>query len=374
MKMYEYQAKEIFREYGIPVPKGRVAESPEEAREISKEIGPPVTLKVQVQVGGRGKAGGIKFADTPEEAEEIAKDLLSMEIKGLKVNRVLVEEKIDIDKEYYVGFIIDPASSMPTAIMSSMGGVDIEEVAETMPEKVTKRTIDPTLGLLDFQARLLSYHSGIDKKAISGMVDISKRLYKIFTKKDVVLGEINPLVLTKEGYLVGLDAKLDVDDSALIRHSELLKYEEVEESEKLAKEAGFHYVKLDGNIGVIGNGAGLVMTTIDLIHDQGGYAGNFLDIGGGARAERVRDALSLVLTDKRIETILINIYGGITRCDEVARGILEAISDIEVEVPIVVRLAGTNEKEGIDILKDTDLILAETMDDAAKKVVEIVKS
>lgn len=373
MRMLEYQAKGIFKEYGLPIPRGKVAETPEEAREIAKSIGSRVTIKAQIPVGGRGKAGGIKFSDTPEEAEKVTKEMLGMKIKDFTVKKVLVEERVDIEKEYYVGFVIDPSSGQITAIMSSIGGVDIEEVAKKMPEKVIKQTVDPNLGLLDFQARSLAYNAGIDKEAIPGILDISKKLYKIFLEKDAMLAEINPLVLKKDRSLVGLDAKLEIDDNALMRHPELIKYMETDESERISKEKGFHYVKLEGNIGVIGNGAGLVMTTIDLIHDKGGKAANFLDIGGGARAERVRSALGLLLSDERINAILLNIYGGITRCDEVARGIREALGDMKVNVPIVVRLAGTNEIEGKEILRDTDLILADTMEDAAEKVVELSK-
>ncbi|MEM2925179.1 MAG: ADP-forming succinate--CoA ligase subunit beta [Methanocellales archaeon] len=376
MRMHEYQAKQVFASYKIPIPRGEVAKLPEEAKEIARRINKPVAIKAQVHVGGRGKAGGIVFASNPEEAELQARKILGMKIKGLTVEKILVEEKLDIADEYYLGFTLDRSKRLPVAIASSMGGVDIEEVAAKTPEKIAKMHIDPLWGFHDYQARQLINNAGIKKVVAGRAAALLKTLYQIFEEKDASLVEINPLVVTKQGEVVASDAKMLIDDSALYRQPELLKFKEASEDnplERRAGELGLNYVKLDGSIGVLGNGAGLVMATLDLIHLEGGRPANFLDLRGGASAEMVKKGLEIVLADPDVKVVLFNILGGITRCDEVARGIVSVLSSMEVKVPIVIRLAGTNEEEGREILKQVKVITAETMEECARKAVAIAK-
>ncbi len=376
MRMHEYQAKLIFASYKIPVPQGEVAQLPEEAREIARRINRPVAIKAQVHVGGRGKAGGITFASTPEEAELQARRILGMKIKGLTVEKVLVEEKLDIAEEYYLGLTIDRSKRLPVAIASSMGGVDVEEIAAKTPEKIAKLHCDPLWGFHDYQARQLVNTAGINRAVASRAAAVLKTLYQIFEEKDASLVEINPLALTKQGELIASDAKMLIDDSALYRQPELLKFKEASEDnplERKASELGLNYVKLDGSIGVLGNGAGLVMATLDLIQLEGGKPANFLDLRGGASAEMVRKGLEIVLADPDVKVVLFNILGGITRCDEVAKGIVSVLSSMEVKVPIVIRLAGTNEKEGREILNQVKVITADTMEECARKAVAIAK-
>ncbi|MEM2934651.1 MAG: ADP-forming succinate--CoA ligase subunit beta [Methanocellales archaeon] len=376
MRMHEYQAKQVFASYKIPIPRGEVAQLPEEAREIARRINKPIAIKAQVHVGGRGKAGGIAFAGTPEEAEFQARRILGMKIKGLTVEKVLVEEKLDIAEEYYLGFTIDRSKRLPVAIVSSMGGVDIEEIAAKTPEKIAKMHIDPLWGFHDYQARELIAKAGISRGVANRAAAVLKTLYQIFEEKDASLVEINPLAVTKQGEVVASDAKMLIDDSALYRQLDLLKFKEASEDnplERKASELGLNYVKLDGNIGVLGNGAGLVMATLDLIHQEGGRPANFLDLRGGASADMVRKGLEIVLADPDVKVVLFNILGGITRCDEVAKGIVSVLSSMEVKVPIVIRLSGTNEREGREILKQVKVITAETMEECAKKAVAIAE-
>ncbi len=376
MRMHEFQAKQVFAGYKIPVPRGEVTDAPDRVRVIAEKMKTKVAIKAQVHVGGRGKAGGIKFAGTPEEAEAQAKKILGMKIKGLTVEKVLVEEMLEIGEEYYLGFTVDRSRRLPVAIVSSVGGVDIEEVAAKTPEKIAKLHIDPLWGFHDYMARQLVADAKINR-AVAGKVAVMlKTLYQIFDEKDASLVEINPLVVTRKGELVASDAKMLIDDSALYRQPELLKFKEASEDnplERKADEMGLNYVKLDGDIGVLGNGAGLVMTTLDLIHMEGGKPANFLDLRGGSSADQVRKGLEIVLFDKDVKVVFFNILGGITRCDEVAKGIVSVLSSMDVKVPIVIRLAGTNEKEGREILKQVKVITAETMEAGAKKAVAAAK-
>jgi succinyl-CoA synthetase beta subunit len=374
MRLQEYQSKRIFARYGIPVPKGDVATSPDEARRIAERLGVPVAVKAQVLVGGRGKAGGIRIAKSPKEAEEVATEILGMELRGLTVRKVLVEEAAEIEKELYLGVVIDRAICLPVMMASSEGGIEIEEVAKRFPERIFKARIDPFLGLLDYQSRELAYGPGLEKELVNEFSRIAKGLYQAFSDCDASLAEINPLAVTEEGRLVGLDAKMVLDDNSLFRHPDLEKLREDEEpSEREAREHGISYVKLEGDIGCMVNGAGLAMATMDIVNLYGGMPANFLDIGGGARAERVAAALRIILSDPDVKVVLINIFGGITRCDEVARGILSALDEVPTELPIIARLVGTNEEEGRRILSDAEVFTAATMEEAAKKAVELSK-
>ena len=374
MKIHEYQAKEIFARYGVPIPAGEVAETPAQARAIAQELGKRVVVKSQVLVGGRGKAGGIKLAATPEEAEQAASQILGMDIKGLTVEKVLVEEACQIAQEYYLGITLDRAAQKNVLMVSAAGGIDIEEVAASTPEKIARIWIDPSLGLCEFQMREALFAAGIERSAVNGATKFLAALYKTYVDIDCSLAEINPLVLTDAGTLIAADGKINIDDNALFRHPELAQYAEQGEDDPIEAEAhrrGLQYVRLDGDIGIIGNGAGLVMGTLDEVKDAGGNPANFLDIGGGAKAEVVADALDLVLSDPNVRGVLFNIFGGITRGDEVARGIIEGTKRLDIRVPIVVRLTGTNEAEGREMLKTTSLVPAETMQEAAAKIVEL---
>jgi succinyl-CoA synthetase beta subunit len=375
VKIHEYQAKQLMAKYGIPVPPGEVASTADEAAEAARRIGGRVVIKAQVHVGGRGKAGGIRLAETPEEARTVASEILGRPLKGLRVDRVLVESALDIDKELYLGIVLDRAARRHAVMVSAVGGVDIEEVARETPEKIAKTWIDPTLGLTNYQVRNLLIDAGFERALWADVSKVLFALYECYTSSDAVLAEINPLVVTKQGSVVAADAKVNIDDNALFRQPELAALREAAEENPLEIEAfkrGLQYVHLGGNIGIIGNGAGLVMATIDEVKREGGSPANFLDIGGGAKADLVANALELVLMDPQVKGVLFNVFGGITRCDEVANGILEAVRRVKVDVPIVVRLTGTNEAEGRAILANTPLIPAETMQEAARKIVELV--
>ncbi|MCD6384192.1 ADP-forming succinate--CoA ligase subunit beta [Candidatus Sumerlaeota bacterium] len=376
MKIHEYQAKEIFRQYGIPTPKGAMVTNPDEAVKVAKELTFPVVIKAQVLVGGRGKAGGVKLANSPQETRELADAILGMDIKGIRVKKVLVEEAAKIKEELYMGIIIDRAEKLPVMMTSPAGGVDIEEIARTTPEKILKLHIKHHLGPYDFQVRQIGYFLGLDKAQMNQLGLFARGLYRLFIEKDASLAEINPLVITETGELIACDAKINFDDNALYRHPEVEALRDESEEDPLEAEARrkrINYVHLSGNIGCIVNGAGLAMATMDLIKHFGGAPANFLDIGGGARSEQVTEALRLITADKNVRAILINIFGGIVRCDRVAQGILDAFKQLDFKLPIVIRLTGTNEEEAHKMLEGTELIPMPTMSDAARKVVELVK-
>ncbi len=375
MKLHEYQAKEILASYAIPVPPGKVAFTPEEVKGIALEIGKPVVIKAQVHVGGRGKAGGVKIAQDPNQAFEIATQILGMNIKGLTVKKVLVAEAVEIDKEYYAGFIIDRASQRVVMMVSREGGVDIEEVARQNPEAIVKFAVDPDKGLRAFEAREVILKAGLEGN-INRLADVLVKLYKAFVGVDASLAEINPLVVTKEGQIIAVDAKIDLDDNALYRHPDLTELREVEAEHPLEVEAsnyGFAYVKLSGQVGVIGNGAGLVMYTLDLVNRVGGKPANFLDIGGGAKADVVYNAIKLVSKDPDVKGIFINIFGGITRADEVAKGVIRALEDGVVKVPVVMRVAGTAEEEAKKLLEGKPVYMYPTSVEAARAIVTMVE-
>jgi succinyl-CoA synthetase beta subunit len=376
MKLHEYQSKRIFAEYGIPIPRGKVAASATEAKEIAGELGGRVVVKSQVLVGGRGKAGGIRLAKTPKEAEEFATQILSMEIKGLPVRKVLIDEAVNIEKEIYLGITNDRAVRKPVMMASSEGGVDIEEVARTMPEKIIKVHIDPLLGLRDYQARDIAAGIDLPREHWRAFGKISHGLWHAYQDCDANLAEINPLVITSDDELLAVDGKMVIDDNALFRHPDLADKRDLDveaEAEIEARKYGLSFIKLDGDIGCMVNGAGLAMTTMDIIKLFGGEPANFLDIGGGASSEKVSAAFRIILTDPNIKAVLINIFGGITRGDEVANGILSAIKEVKPKVPMIVRLVGTNAKEGRQILADANMITADTLADAAQKAVAAAK-
>jgi len=376
MKLHEYQSKQIFARYGIPIPKGRVAATADEAKTIAEELSSRVVIKSQVLVGGRGKAGGIRLARTPEEAREVATQILSMEIKGLPVRKVLVDEAAGIAKEIYLGITNDRAARKPVMMASSAGGVDIEEVARTTPEKIIKIRIDPLLGLRDYQARDLAIGIDLPKDYWRTFGEIGRGLWQAYLDCDANLAEINPLVITTDNRLIALDGKMVIDDNALFRHNDLAEMRDIDEeapSETEARKYGLSYIKLDGSIGCMVNGAGLAMTSMDLIKLFGGEPANFLDIGGGASSEKVAAALRIILSDPNVKAVLFNIFGGITRGDEVARGILAAMNEVKPKVPMVIRLVGTNAEEGRQILANAHMITANTLAEAAQKAVAVAK-
>ena len=375
MKVHEYQAKEIFAKYGIPVPTGQVAQSPQEVRQVAAEIGCPVMIKSQVHVGGRGKAGGIKMAQTPEEAETLGEEILGMKIKGLEVGKVLVTQAVDIDSEAYLGVIVDRRSQKPVVMVSAAGGVDIEEVARETPEKIHKLTVDPLFGLLPFQARKLVFRIYEDPKIASQAAKILQKLYRAFWECDASLIEINPLVVTSQGEVWAVDAKFNEDDNALFRQSWIaqMRDRQAEIPEELeAREKGLSFVKLDGTVGCVVNGAGLAMGTMDLIKHYGGEPANFLDIGGSSSPEKVTAAMRILLRDANVKVVLFNIFGGITRCDDVANGLVSAIKEVGVDLPIVIRLTGTNADEGKEILRRNDLVAVDSMEEVVQKAVQMV--
>jgi succinyl-CoA synthetase beta subunit len=376
MKLHEYQSKQIFAKYGVPIPKGRVAATADEAKQIAEELGSRVVVKSQVLVGGRGKAGGIRLAKSPEEAAEHATHILSMEIKGLPVRKVLVDEAADIESEIYLGITNDRAARKPVMMASAAGGVDIEEVARDTPDKIVKIHIDPLMGLRDYQARDIATGIDLPRDNWREFGKIAKGLWEAYRQNDATLAEINPLIITGTGQLLAVDGKMLIDDNALFRHPDLAEMRDLdveEPSEIEARKYGLSFIKLDGNIGCMVNGAGLAMTTMDIIKLFGGEPANFLDIGGGATADRVAAALRIILSDPSVKTVLFNVFGGITRGDEVARGILTALQEVESNVPMVTRLVGTNAEEGRQILADAEMITAETLADAAKKAVAVAK-
>jgi succinyl-CoA synthetase beta subunit len=382
VKLHEYQSKRIFARYGVPIPRGEVASTPDDAYRIAARLGGWVVVKAQVLVGGRGKAGGIKLAKDAAEAEAKASPMLGMAIKGLKVRKVLIDEAAtDIIREIYLGIVIDRAARCPVMMASAEGGVEIEEVARAMPERIFKVSIDPFLGLRGYQARELAFAIGLEKDLVSSFVNIAAGLYNAFVGCDASLAEINPLlVIDQDGgrpSLLAVDGKMIVDDSALFRHSDLADMRDVDEeapAETEARYRGLSYVKLDGEIGCMVNGAGLAMATMDIIKLYGGMPANFLDIGGGAQADRVAAALRIILADPKVRAVLFNIFGGITRCDEVAKGVLEALEQVPTDVPMVARLVGTNEEEGRRILASAKMMTASTLVEAAQKAVEFARA
>ena len=374
MRLHEYQAKEVFADAGIPVPQSRLASSVDEVVAAVEDIGFPAAIKAQVHVGGRGKAGGIKIATSVEEAREYADEILGMDLKGYQVDRVLVEAGVDFEDELYVGVTMDRGEGRPVAMVSEKGGVNIEEVAAEEPDAIAREHVDPAFGMHPFQARKAVYDAGIDRDIARDVASVLTTLYDLWADKDASDAEINPLMVTSEREVIAADAVLNVDDDALFRHPDLAEMEDEaagDELEAKANEYGFDYVRLSGNVGIIGNGAGLVMTTLDLVDYYGGKPANFLDIGGGAKAERVTNALDMVFSDPNVDSVVFNIFGGITRGDEVAKGINEALEAFdEIPKPVVVRLAGTNAKEGMEIL-NTDLVQVEqTLEDAVQRAVK----
>jgi len=374
--LHEYQSKEIFSNYNIQIPRGHLASTPEEAKLIAEELSGPVVLKAQVLVGGRGKAGGIRLVKTPSEAEDLASKILGSRIKELPVRRILVEEAITFQQEIYLGMTIDRQYGEIILIASSEGGVDIEEVARLKPEKISRININPLLGLRDFQTRDLASEIEIPRNLWRAFILIAHNLYRAYTNIDATLAEINPLVITSDNRLVALDGKIILDDNALFRHPDFVDKRDIsaeppEETE--ARKFCLSYIKMDGNIGCLVNGAGLAMATMDIIKHLGGQPANFLDIGGGAGAEKVAAALRIILADKQVKTVLINIFGGITRCDEVAVGIRHALDEIQTDLPFVVRLVGTNEHEGKQILAKAELETADTLHEAAEKAIALAR-
>ncbi|MCI0569676.1 MAG: ADP-forming succinate--CoA ligase subunit beta [Myxococcaceae bacterium] len=386
MKIHEYQGKEIFRKYGVPTPRGIVVHSAEEAEKAARELGTKVTVvKAQIHAGGRGKAGGVKLAKSPAEAKEYASKMLGMMLKthqtgpeGQKVRTLYVEEGLDIGRELYLGVTLDRATSRVTFMASSEGGTEIEEVAEKHPEKIFREAVDPAVGFQDFQGRKLAFALGLAGDTVSKFVGFCRALYKVFIETDASLVEINPLVILKDGGVIALDAKVDFDDNALYRHKDLLAYRDIHEedpTEAKAKEWDLAFIKLDGNIGCMVNGAGLAMATMDTIKLVGGNPANFLDVGGGASKEKVTAAFKLILADPTVKAVLINIFGGIMKCDVIAEGVIAAAKEVELKVPLVVRLEGTNVEKGKEILRNSGLAItpADNLRQAAEKAMAAVK-
>ena len=374
MKIHEYQAKEIFSEYGIPVPRGRVATTPEDARAIALEIGGLVAVKSQVHVGGRGKAGGIKVAATPDDAFAAAQQILGMDIKGLTVKKVLVEEGAQIDREFYLGIVQDRAAQSPVLMASAEGGVEIEEVARTNPEAIHKAWADPFLGLHNYQAYDLARKLTADPKEARVIAGILLKLFKVFIEQDASLAEINPFVATKSGEFIALDGKINIDDNALERHPGLAAVrDDIPDNELRAKDAGLSFIPLDGDVACIVNGAGLAMTTMDLIKLYGGEPANFLDVGGSSSPDKILLAMDIIMENPNIRAILVNIFGGITRCDDVATGLVQALEQHPLDIPLVVRLTGTNEERAREILAEAGITAGSDMDDAVKGAVAAAK-
>jgi succinyl-CoA synthetase beta subunit len=377
MDLLEYQGKQLFQKHGVPVPDGRPATTVPEAVEAAEELGYPVVIKAQVQVGGRGKAGGIKLAKDRAEAQENATAILGMDIKGFTVHELYVEKASEIDEEYYAAIVFDRSAKKPMAMLSRMGGMDVEEVAETDPEAMRMLHVDPLLGIQDFHGRRLAFESGIAEDVVRPVGAMLARLYDVFVSEDATLVEVNPLLITKSREVVALDAKVTIDDNALFRHPDVAEMRDLsaeDPQERMAKERGLTYVKLDGTVGILGNGAGLVMSTLDVVAQAGGTPANFLDAGGGSKAEAITSAVEVILSDEKVKAVLFNIFGGITRCDEVARGLIEAFEQIKPDVPFVVRLDGTNDQEGRALLAEANLPNVHTeatMLGAAEKVVEL---
>jgi succinyl-CoA synthetase beta subunit len=384
--LLEFQGKQLFARHDVPVPEGEVADTAEAAVEAAERIGYPCVIKAQVQIGGRGKAGGIKVAENRDEAQQHAEAIVGMDIRGprgegpFKVHQVWVERASDIEAEYYASIILDRSAKKLLAMLSTMGGMNVEEIAEKDPDALVRRHIEPKEGFGDAEAKALAADAGVPEEAREKTADLLVKLYGAFTESDATLIEVNPLVLTKGGDVIALDAKVTIDNSALFRHEELADLEDPsaeDPQEQMAKEKGLTYVKLEGDIGILGNGAGLCMSTLDVVAQAGGNPANFLDAGGGSKAEAIVDALEVITSDEKVVAILFNIFGGITRCDEIAKGIIEASSQVEIGVPLVVRLDGTNSEEGLALLADADLPdlhIEKTMLGGAEKVVELAKA
>jgi succinyl-CoA synthetase beta subunit len=375
--LLEYQGKQLLRKHGVPVPDGRHAASVDEAVAAAEELGYPVVVKAQVQIGGRGKAGGIQLANDRAAAKRHAKEILGMDIRGLTVHELYVEKASEIAEEYYAAIVFDRGAKMPMAMLSRMGGMDVEEVAARDPEAMRMLHVDPLIGFQEFHGRRLAFESGIATDAIRPVGALLAKLYEVFVREDATLVEVNPLLVTAEREVVALDAKVTIDGNALWRHPDVAELRDVsaeDPQERMAKERGLTYVKLDGNVGILGNGAGLVMSTLDVVAQAGGRPANFLDAGGGSKAEAITSAVEVILSDDKVTAVLFNIFGGITRCDEVAKGLIEAFHQIEPEVPFVVRLDGTNDEEGRRLLAEAELPNVHTeatMLGAAERVVEL---
>ena len=379
MDLLEYQGKKLFAKHGVPVPEGRPATSVAEAVEAAEELGYPVVVKAQVLIGGRGKAGGIKLASDRAEAEQHAEAILGMDIRGFTVHELYIEKASEIDEEYYAAVVFDRGAKKPMVMFSRMGGMDVEAIAETDPEAMRMIHVDPLIGFSDFHGRRLAFEAGIAADVIRPVGAMLGKLYEAFESEEAMLVEVNPLIITPEREVKALDAKVTLDGNALFRHPEnaaLSDPSAEDEQEAMAKERGLTYVKLDGDIGILGNGAGLVMSTLDVVAQAGGAPANFLDAGGGSKAEAITSAVEVILSDPKVTAVLFNIFGGITRCDEVARGLIAAFEQIRPEVPFVVRLDGTNDKEGRALLAEANLPNvhpAKTMDEAARMVVDLAK-
>lgn len=387
MKIHEYQAKSILEKYNVPIPQGYAAFSVDEAVEAAQKIGTDVTVvKAQIHAGGRGKGGGVQLAKSLDEVRNHAQNILGMNLvthqtgpEGKEVKKLLIEQGVDIDRELYLGMVLDRTVSQFVMMASAEGGVEIEKVAAETPEKILKEWIDPRVGLQAYQARNLAFGLGLEGKQISSAVKFMLSLYKAFMANDCSIAEINPLVVTKQGQVLALDAKINFDDSSLYRHPELAELRDLDEEDPLEVEASkydLNYIKLDGNVGCMVNGAGLAMATMDIIKLAGGEPANFLDVGGGANVETVRNGFNIILADPNVKAILINIFGGIVRCDRVAKGVIEAVKSIDIKAPIVVRLEGTNAKEAGVMLKESglDFVVADTLEDGARKVVGVLKN
>lgn len=376
MKLHEYQSKQLFAQRGIPILKGKVATTAAQAHDIADELGGRVVIKAQVLVGGRGKAGGVKVAKDSQQAEEYAAQILAMNIKGLPVRKVLVDQAADIKTEIYLGVTNDRAAKCPVVIASMAGGVEIEQVAQESPEKVIREHVNPFLGLRDYQVRNIAAGIGLPHEHWKAFGQIAIALYQTYWETDATLAEINPLLINGADQLIALDGKIVLDDNALFEHPDLAEMRDLDEeapAETEARKYGLSYVKLDGEIGCMVNGAGLAMATMDIISHFGGTPANFLDVGGGASSDKVAAALRIILSDKNVKAVLFNIFGGITRCDEVARGILKALNEVPTNVPMVVRLVGTNEAEGRKLLADASMVTATSLADAAQKAVAAAK-
>ncbi|MCX8118719.1 MAG: ADP-forming succinate--CoA ligase subunit beta [Desulfobacterota bacterium] len=386
MRIHEYQAKEILKGYGIPVPKGGVAETPERAREIAQEIGSKkMVVKAQIHAGGRGKGGGVRVVNSPEEAEKAARAILGMNLvtdqtgpEGKVVRKVLVEEGIDLQEELYIGVVIDRGRELPVVMASRAGGMEIEKIAAESPERIVKEWIDPSFGWRPFHANKIGYGLGIEPSLVGKLRGVLGGLFRVFVEKDILLAEINPLGLTRGGDFIAVDAKINFDDNGLFRHKEILALRDLNEEAPLEIEASkynLNYIKLNGNVGCMVNGAGLAMATMDIIKVYGAEPANFLDVGGGATTEMVKNGFKILMSDPDVKVVFINIFGGILRCDTLARGVTEAVREVDVKIPIVVRLEGTNVEEGRRILRESGLAftVASDMEEGAKKVIEAIK-
>lgn len=386
MNIHEYQGKQLLRDYGVAVSKGRVAFSPKDAMAVAKEIGTlPIVVKAQIHAGGRGKAGGVKIVKSLDEVREVAAELIGKQLvthqtgpKGQEVKRLLVEEGIDIEKEFYIGLVVDRATDRVTLMGSAEGGVEIEEVAESNPEKIFYEIIDPVVGLAPFQARRMAFNMEIPSNLINKAVSFFLGLYKVFSEKDASIVEINPLVVTKDERVLALDAKFNFDDNATFRHKDIMELRDFDEEDPKEIEASKHdlsYISLDGNIGCMVNGAGLAMATMDTIHFYGGEPANFLDVGGGAKKEKVAAAFKIILSDPKVKGIFVNIFGGIMKCDVIAEGVIEAAKEVGLQVPLVVRLEGTNVERGKALLQESgiNIVSADSMAEGAEKIVELTR-